>query len=140
MTKIVVISTQDRVYGVNKSLELLNINPVKNKRVIFKPNFNTADPPPASSSMETVKQILIRLKEMAAKSITVAERCGPADTAETFKTKGLNKLAKELDFEIVDLSTAPKEEFILKKPENSHWKNGFLFPKIYDFLYNDYHL
>lgn len=132
MTKIAVISTEDRVYGVNQSLELLGINPVKDKHVVFKPNFNTADPPPASSSIETIKQIIIKLKEMGAKSITVAERSGPADTAETFKTKGLIDLAKELDFETLNLSTAPKEEFILKKPENSHWKDGFLFPKIYD--------
>ena len=132
MTKVAVISTKDRVYGVNKSLELLGINPVKDKEVIFKPNFNTADPPPASSSMETIKQFIIKLKEMGAKSITVAERSGPANTAEVFENKGLFTLAQELDFKIVNLSDAPKEEFILKKPKNSHWKQGFLFAKIYD--------
>jgi uncharacterized protein (DUF362 family) len=131
-TKVVVISTKERIYGVNKSLELLGINPVKDKHVIFKPNFNTADPPPASSSMETVKQIIIKLKEMGAKSITVAERSGPANTAETFKKKGLYKLAKELDFEIVDLTDVPKEDYALKQPKDSHWKDGFLFAKIYD--------
>jgi len=132
MTKVAVISTKDRVYGVNKSLELLGINPVKDKNVIFKPNFNTADPPPASSSMETVRQLIIKLKEMGAKSITVAERSGPANTAKTFKKKGLYSLAEELDFGIVDLTAVPKEEYILKKPEDSHWKDGFLFAKIYD--------
>jgi len=132
MTKVVVVSTKDRIYGVNKSLELLGINPVKGKNVIFKPNFNTADPPPASSSMETVKQLIVKLKEMGAKSITVAERSGPAKTAETFEKKGLNKLAKELDFKIVNLDEVSKEEYILKQSDNSHWKNGFLFAKIYD--------
>lgn len=132
MTKIVIICTKDRVYGVNKSLELLGINPVKGKDVIFKPNFNTADPPPASSSMETVKQIIIKLKEMGAKSITIAERSGPVNTTETFEKKGLFTLAKELDFRIINLSDVPKEEYVLKKPENSHWKDGFLFAKIYD--------
>ncbi len=132
MTKVAVISTKDSIYGVNKSLELLGINPVKDKNVIFKPNFNTADPPPASSSMETVKQLIIKLKEMGAKSITVAERSGPANTAETFKKKGLYALAKELDFKTVDLTDIPNEEYVLKKPEDSHWKDGFLFAKIYD--------
>ncbi|MFX1348862.1 MAG: DUF362 domain-containing protein [Promethearchaeota archaeon] len=132
MTKIVIISTSDRVYGVNKALELLEINPVKDKHVIFKPNFNTADPPPASSSMETVKQLIIKLKEMGAESITVAERSGPANTAKTFKKKGLYALAEELDFNIVDLTEVPKEEYILKNPEDNHWKDGFLFAKIYD--------
>ena len=132
MTKIAVISTKDRVYGVNKALELLNINPVKDKYVIFKPNFNTADPPPASSSMETIKQLIVKLKEMGAKSITVAERSGPAKTADTFKKKGLYSLAEELDFNIIDLTDIPKEDYILKKPKDCHWKEGFFFAKIYD--------
>jgi uncharacterized protein (DUF362 family) len=132
MTKVAIISTKNRAYGINKSLELLEINPVKEKNVVLKPNFNTADPPPASSSMETIKQLIIKLKDMGAKSITVAERSGPANTAKVFKKKGLFTLAEELDFKIVDLSKLPKEEFILKKPKNSHWRNGFLFPKIYD--------
>ncbi|MHA1193724.1 MAG: DUF362 domain-containing protein [Promethearchaeota archaeon] len=132
MTKVAVISTKDRVYGVNKSLELLGINPVKGKNVIFKPNFNTADPPPASSSMETIKQLIIKLKEMGAKSITIAERAGPAKTSDVFEKKGLNALAKELDFKIVDLTRIPRDEYVIKNPNGNHWKDGFLFAKIYD--------
>jgi len=132
MTKVAVISTKDRVYGVNKSLELLELNPVKGKDVIFKPNFNTADPPPASSSMETIKQLIVKLKEMGAKSITVAERSGPAKTSDVFEKKGLIALAKELDFTIVDLTRIPKNEYVLKKTEGSHWRDGFFFAKIYD--------
>lgn len=132
MTKVAIVSTKDRIYGVNKSLELLDFNPVKDKNVVFKPNFNTADPSPASSSMETVKQLLIKLKEMGAKSITVAERSGPADTAKVFEEKGLNALAEELDFSIVDLTKVPKEDYVVKNPEGCHWKDGILFAKIYD--------
>ncbi|MFW9784708.1 MAG: DUF362 domain-containing protein [Candidatus Heimdallarchaeota archaeon] len=132
MTKVAIVSTKDRIYGVNKSLELLDFNPVKDKNVVFKPNFNTADPSPASSSMETVKQLLIKLKEMGAKSITVAERSGPADTAKVFEEKGLNALAEELDFSIVDLTKVTKEDYVVKNPEGCHWKDGILFAKIYD--------
>ena len=132
MTKIAVIATKDRVYGVNKSLELLGINPIKDKHVIFKPNFNTADPPPASSSMVTIKQLITKLKEMGAKSITVAERSGPVNTAKTFKKKGLYEIADELDFKIIDLTQIPREEYVLKNTEGFHWKDGFLFAKIYD--------
>jgi uncharacterized protein (DUF362 family) len=69
---------------------------------------------------------------MGAKSITVAERSGPAKTSETFEKKGLNALAKELDFKVVDLTQVPKEDYVLKNPKDCHWKNGFLFAKIYD--------
>jgi len=132
MTKVAVISTKDRVYGVNKTLELLGLNPIKDKDVIFKPNFNTADPPPASSSMETIRELIMKLKKMGAKSITVAERSGPAKTSDVFEKKGLIALAKELDFTIVDLTRIPRDEYVFKKPEGSHWKDGFFFAKIYD--------
>jgi uncharacterized protein (DUF362 family) len=131
MTKIAIISTKDRIYGVNKSFELLGINPVKDKHVVFKPNFNTADPPPASSSMETIKQMIIKIKEMGAKSITLAERSGPAVTEEVFQEKGVYELAEELDFKIVDLSVAPKEDYVQVEVEGSQWKDGFLFSKLY---------
>jgi len=132
MTKVAIISTNDHVYGVNKSLELLGINPIKGKDVVFKPNFNTADPFPASSSMEIIKQLIIRLREMGAKSITVAERSGPAKTFKTFEKVGLYSLANEIDFKIVNLEDIPHDDYVLKQPEGSHWKAGFLFAKIYD--------
>ena len=132
MTKIAVISTNERVYGVNKSFELLGINPAKGKKVVLKVNFNTADLPPASTSMTTLKQMIIKIKEMGAKSITVAERCGPANTEEAFKKKGLYELADEFDLSIVNLSTIPREEWVMKSPEGNHWKDGFLFAKVYD--------
>ncbi len=132
MTKVAVISTSDRIYGVDKSFELLGINPVRGKKVVLKPNFNTADPPPASTHMDTLRQILVRIQEMGAVSVTVAERCGPADTEEAFKRKGLYELAEEFKFGIVNLSTAPEEEWVMKNPEGSHWENGFLFAKVYD--------
>lgn len=132
MTKLVVVSTKDRVYGVNESFELFRINPIKNKNVIFKPNFNTADPPPASSSMDTVKQIIIKLQEMGAKSITIAERSGPTQTEDTFKRIGLYSLADELNFNIINLENLSNKELITKNPEGTHWKNGFQIPKIFD--------
>lgn len=132
MTKVAVISTKERIYGVNKSFELLRFNPVKGKKVILKPNFNTADAPPASTSMDTLKQTIIKIKEMGAESITIAERSGPANTEETFKKKGLYELADELDFSIVNLSTLPREGWVMKNPKGCHWRDGFLFAKIYD--------
>ena len=132
MTKIAVISTNDRVYGVNKSFELLGINPVAGKDVVFKPNFNTADPAPASTDMETFRQMIIKIREMGAKKITVAERCGPADTEEAFKEKGLYELAEEFDLSIVNLSSESTDYWVMKSPEGNHWKDGFLFAKVYD--------
>ncbi|NHJ15302.1 MAG: DUF362 domain-containing protein, partial [Candidatus Thorarchaeota archaeon] len=81
---------------------------------------------------ETFRQIVVRLREMGAKSITVAERCGPANTDEAFREKGLYELAEEFALKVVNLSTIPREDWVMKKPKESHWKDGFLFAKVYD--------
>jgi uncharacterized protein (DUF362 family) len=45
--------------------------------------------------------------------------------------KGIFVMAKELGFEILDLQAMPRDGWVLVKPKDSHWKDGFLFPKIY---------
>ncbi|MHA1400196.1 MAG: DUF362 domain-containing protein [Candidatus Heimdallarchaeaceae archaeon] len=131
MTKVAVVSTSNREEGVIKAIELLGLNPVKDKNVILKPNFNTSDPPPASTHMGLLRALIIKLKDMGAKSITVAERSGPEDTEKAFRKKGLYQLAEELGFKVVNLAQIPVEEYVHIKTANSHWKNGFLFAKIY---------
>ncbi|MHA1667046.1 MAG: DUF362 domain-containing protein [Candidatus Heimdallarchaeaceae archaeon] len=131
MTKISLVYTSNREEGTKRVIELLNINPVKGKNVVLKPNFNTADPPPASTAISTLKALIIKLFEMGAKSITLAERSGPVNTEECFKSKGVYKLAKETEIEVVNLAEVPPEEYVHLQPPNSHWRNGFLFAKIY---------
>ncbi|MBN1162046.1 MAG: DUF362 domain-containing protein [Dehalococcoidales bacterium] len=132
MTKISLVRTKDRTTGTSKAIELLKINPVKGKAVVLKPNFNTADPAPGSTHYDTLHSLISTLKEMGAKKITLAERSGPGpSTHEIMEKKNVFRMAKELGFEVLDLQAMPKEGWVLVKPKDSHWKNGFLFPKIY---------
>jgi len=128
MTKVSLVSSADRETGTVQAIDLLGENPVNGKNVVLKPNFNTADPAPGSTAIETLRALIIKLRELGAASITLAERAGPPDTNEVMEQKGVFKLAEELDFPIVNLDQADYVEVI---PENSHWKNGFLFAKIY---------
>ncbi len=131
MTKVALVSTSNRLEGTIQAIDLLGINPVKGKKVVLKPNFNTADPPPASTSVDTLRAFITKLKDMGAKNITLAERSGPVSTQECFEQKGMFELAKELKFDLVNLAELPVEEFTLLTPENSYWERGFLFPNIY---------
>ncbi len=132
MTRISLVRTADRAEGVRKAVQMLGINPVKGKAVVLKPNFNTADPAPGSTYNDTLRSLILILKEKGAKSITLAERSGPGDTTHhIMEIKGVIHMAKELGFDIVDLQAIDKDGWVLIKPENSHWENGFLFAKIY---------
>ena len=132
MTKISLVNTTDRTTGTQKAVDLLKINPVKGKAVVLKPNFNTADPAPGSTDYDTLHALIKKLQEMGAKKITLAERSGPGpSTNDNLEKKGIFKMAQELGFDILDLQAMPQDGWVLVKPKGSHWKDGFLFPKIY---------
>jgi uncharacterized protein (DUF362 family) len=132
MTKISLVRTNNREEGVSRAIKLLQVNPVKNKAVVLKPNFNTADPAPGSTHIDTLRSLIVNLKEMGAARITLAERSGPGDTSHhIMERKGVLHMARELGFDILNLQEMDKDGWVLVRPEDSHWKDGFLFPKIY---------
>jgi uncharacterized protein (DUF362 family) len=133
MTRIALVRTKDRAEGVRRAVDMLGINPVKGKAVVLKPNFNTADPAPGSTHIDTLRSLIVRLKEMGAAKITLAERSGPGDTTRSImEKKGVPGLAGELGFDILNLQEMDPEGWVLVRPGDSHWKDGFLFPRIYD--------
>ena len=132
VSKIALVRTTNRAEGVKQAVALLKSNPVKGKAVILKPNFNSADVTPGSTHIDTLRALVQTLKGMGAKRITVAERSGPGmPTKDVMEKKGIFALAKELDFEVINLEEAKPEDWVHVRPKDSHWKDGFLFPRIY---------
>jgi len=131
-TTVSLVRTQNRLEGVPKAIALLKSNPVRGKAVVLKPNFNTADPAPGSTHKDTLHALVLALKQMGATRITLAERCGPyAPTHKVMKDVGVFELAKELSFDIVNLEELGTDGWVHLHPKDSHWKDGFLFPRIY---------
>lgn len=132
VTKIGLVCTSDRLNGVRKAINLLQFNPVQGKATVIKPNFNSADPPPASTHNDTLRSLILILKEMGANHITVAERSGPGDSTQTvMEKKGIFEMAAELGVTVINLDEISAEEWVHIKPKNSHWHDGFHFPRIY---------
>ena len=131
-TKISLVRTRNRIEGVKKAVELLKSNPFQGKFVMLKPNLNSADTTPGSTHIDTLRSLVLTLKVMGATEITVAERSGPGDpTRVVMKNKGVLALAAELDFNILAMDEMPEDGWVHIHPEGSHWRDGFLFPKIY---------
>jgi len=130
--KVSLVRTINREEGVKKAITLLESNPVEGKAVILKPNFNSADITPGSTHNDTLRSLVTTIREMGARNITLAERSGPsAPTRVVMEKKGIYKLAKEIGFEVVNLEELDSKEWELYRPEDSHWKDGFLVPKLY---------
>jgi len=132
MTKVALVSTGDRGEGVRQVIDLLGVKSFRGKSVVLKPNFNTADPAPGSTHNDTLRSLVLSLQQMGAKQITLAERSGPGDsTRAVMEKKGILRLAQELGFNIVNLEELGPEGWSKIEPKESHWGQGFHFPRIY---------
>lgn len=124
-SKISLVKTSNREIGIRKAIELLSINPVKGQDVLLKPNFNTADPFPASTHNDTLINLILNLKRMGAKSITIGERSGPPPTHSVLKEKGIYEICKKFNIGLINFETLSPNDWIRIKPEKSHWRDGF---------------
>ena len=128
-SKVVVALDPDRARGARKVVGILGMPDLRGKTVLVKPNFNTADPAPGSTHIDTLRTLIELIKEQRPKKIIVGDRSGPAKTSKVFQEKGVFSLAEELGFECLVLDEMPKSNYVKVKPPGSHWMNGFWFAK-----------
>lgn len=123
--KIVLFKTQDRKEGVKEVLKFCEFSSVKGKKVLLKPNFNTADPAPGSTHNDTLSQLVQEIQARGASEVTVGERSGPPQTAKVLEEKGIFRLARELNFKIVNFEELKEEDWVHFNPAGNHWKDGY---------------
>lgn len=129
IARIAFVKTKDRVEGVHKAIDLLGINPVGGKRVFLKPNFNSFDPAPGSTHPEVLSALVMALKEMGAKGITVGDRSGMEDTRQVMDRIGVFRLATELGFDTLVFDELEAQDWVTIQPPGSHWEKGFPFAR-----------
>lgn len=128
-SRVVVALDPDRASGTKKVVEKFGMPPLAGKKVLVKPNFNTADPAPGSTHIDTLRAMIQMIKDQGPKSIAVADRSGPANTTKVFQEKGVFALSQELGFDCLIFDEMPKDNWVKIEPPGSHWRNGFWFAK-----------
>ena len=75
-------------------------------KVLLKPNFNSADPPPASTALDFFKAVLEMLLDLGAR-VTVGESSGGIwrPTRKVFHSLGLYQLTRSLGVELLDFDS-----------------------------------
>ncbi len=124
MSTVAVVKTENRETGVRSAVQALDINPVNGKRVLIKPNFNTADPVPGSTDNTTLMALVDTLWEMGARSIALGERSYPP-TRSVMEEKGILPLLAAKEVAVIDFDDLSPAEWIEFTPDDSHWPNGF---------------
>lgn len=127
--RVALVKTTDRAEGVRRAVGLLGLNPVRGRSVVLKPNFNSADPPPGSTHLDTLRALLEQLWAMGAREITIADRSGMGDTPKVMATLGVDRLAQELNAKLLAFDTLAANEWVMVDAPDSHWKRGFPFAR-----------
>ena len=122
--RVALLSTKDRKSAVASSIQAVDINPVKNKDVLIKPNFNTADHAPGSTHNDTLAALVEEVWKMGAKTVSLGERSFPP-TQEVMEKKGVIPLMEKLDVRIIDFDKLAEKDWVKVDSSDSHWQDGF---------------
>jgi hypothetical protein len=129
-SRVALVRTSDRKRGVTEILKLLNPQGLAGKRIVLKPNFNSADDAPGSTHNDTLTQIVAELHARGARSITLGESSGPGVTRDVMEKKGIFDLGRDLRFDIVDYDQNTDKDWVSFPAAGTHWPNGFSLPRL----------
>lgn len=124
-TKVSLVRTTDRAAGVQRSVDLLSVNPITGREVLLKPNFNSADAFPGSTHNDTLISLIRHLRTIGAGPITIGERCGPGSTARVLREKGIYDLCEKEKVGLINFDDLPEGQWVRVQPSESHWNVGF---------------
>jgi len=129
--EVFVLKTTDRATGVPALLRRFDLTDYSGKEVALKANYNSADPFPASTHIDTLRVIVQGLKNAGASSITLAERSGMGNTEQVLEETGVLALAGELGFKVVVLNDVGKDDWMKVEKDGTHWVRGFYMAKVF---------
>ncbi len=123
--RIALCKTGDRRQGVRNVINMVDFEPPKDRHVLIKPNFNTADPAPGSTHNDTLREVIGEMQRHKAASIRMGDRCGPAKMPDVLAAKGIPAMTRELEFEFIDFGALPDADWMPFNTPGLHWENGF---------------
>lgn len=129
-SEVGLIRTMDRKEAVHRALQLTPLPELAGKKVLIKPNFNTADPAPGSTHNDTLATLIDEIWERGAREVIIGERSSPPVTQEVMREKGIFELAAQKDVRIVNFDLLKEDELVRFQDDRLHWKDGFLVPKV----------
>ncbi len=130
--EVFIVKPTNRGTGVPALLNNFDLSDYSGKTVALKANYNSADPFPASTHIDTLKALVQELKSAGVIDITMAERSGMGKTREVLEQMGVLNLSRELGFKAVVLDDISKEDWIKVDRGDTHWLKGFYIAKVFN--------
>jgi uncharacterized protein (DUF362 family) len=119
------VKSDDRAGGVRRALDLLGAGDFQGKRILIKPNYNTAHPAPGSTDNDVLVPAVQWLRARGGERLEVWDRSGMGDTRAVMQQKGLAGLARDYDFEYFAFDDLGSDDWVMVDFAGSYWPHGF---------------
>ena len=129
--EVFLVKTADRTFGVKTLMSHFDLSSFSGKKVALKANFNSADPFPASTHLDTLEAIIQVLRTANVADVTLGERSGMGNTSRVLNEMGVFSLSNKLGFKAVVLDELAKNEWTKVDREGTHWLRGFYIAKLF---------
>ncbi|MDJ0706750.1 MAG: DUF362 domain-containing protein [Leptolyngbyaceae cyanobacterium MO_188.B28] len=123
--RVILVRTTDRAAGVRRAIELLQPSSFRNQQVFIKPNYNTGDPAPASTDPVVLETLVQEIQGAGARSITVGDRSGMAETRKAMEQQQVFALAQRYGFDTVVFDELGRYDWQYFAAAGTNWSRGF---------------
>lgn len=126
---VFIIGAKSRITGVQSVLGAFDLSVFSGASVVVKANFNSADPFPASTHMDTLNTIYNAILEQDPSRVTLVERSGMGNTREVLEEAGAFDLARDRGIDVLVLDELDRGGWQEIQAPGLHWSRGFFLAK-----------
>jgi uncharacterized protein (DUF362 family) len=131
IVEIFIADASNRTAGTKRICENFDLSDFSESEIALKANFNSADPPPASTHIDTLDAICTLILAEKPRKLTLAERSGMGSTRKVLEACGVTKLASERGFSVVGLDELDRPGWREIQAPGLHWSRGFFIAGIF---------
>ena len=129
--EIFIAGASDRAIGVQRVLKDVDMSVFSGAEIALKANYNSADPPPASTHIDTLDAVCTAILAEKPKKLTLGERSGMGNTRGVLEERGVIALAQERGFSAVVLDELDRTGLREIQAPGLHWSRGFFIASVF---------
>lgn len=130
-TDVFIAGASDRKEGIRRVLGEFDLSVLSGAAVALKANFNSADPFPASTDINTLDAICSAILAERPGRLTLAERSGMGRTGDVLTRMGVTALAHEKGFSLEVLDDLGRQGWQEVQAPGLHWSRGFFLASVF---------